>query len=132
LTDISPITELDNLKTLETENFESVNDFSCLSKMTNLMGLGLNGGMYSVLKLNDLKPLKNLNNLEYLQLISTRVLDKSITPLLNLKKLKCLRLASKWPDSDFELLRTNLPNLKYGNVVPDKTQIQLMKIFNKK
>ena len=71
-------------------------------------------------------------NLEYLQLISTRILDKSIEPLLNLKKLKSLRLANKWSEPDFELLRQNLPDLKYGNVVPDKKAKRLMKIFGKK
>tara|TARA_R110000868_G_C10940734_1_gene767058 strand:+ start:363 stop:1112 length:750 start_codon:yes stop_codon:yes gene_type:complete len=132
ITDISPLLNLPNLKTLETENFKSVKDFSVLSKMTDLIGLGLNGGMYSTLKLDNIKPIESLKNLEYLQLISTRVLDKSIDPLLNLKELKSLRLTNKWTESDFELLRQNLPNLKYGNVVPNNNAKRLMKIFERK
>ena len=131
ITDISPISKLPSLRTLETENFKSVKDFSVLSNMTYLTGLGLNGGMYSTLKLDTLKPIENLVNLEYLQLISTQISDKSIEPLLNLKKLKSLRLANKWSESDFELLRQNLLNLKYGNVVPDKNAKRLLKIFGK-
>jgi len=132
ITDISPLSKLSNIKTLEIENFKSVKDFSSISKMTDLIGLGLNGGMYSVLKLDNLKPIEHLVNLEYLQLISTRIMDKSIDPLLNLKKLKSLRLSDKWSESDFDLLRQNMPNLKYGNVVPDANAKRLMKIFGKK
>ncbi|MDC1162094.1 hypothetical protein OAT18_01495 [Tenacibaculum sp.] len=131
ITDISPLSKLLNLKTLEIENFKSVGDFSTLSKMTNLIGLGLNGGVYSDLKLNNLKPIEYLTNLKYLQLISTKIMDKSIEPLFNLKKLKSLRLTNKWSDSDFELLRQNIPNLKYGNVVPDTKAKKLIKVFHK-
>ena len=59
-------------------------------------------------------------------------MDKSIDPLLNLKKLKSLRLGNKWSESDFELLRKNMSNLKYGNVAPDQNAKRLMKIFGKK
>ncbi|MDO6745462.1 hypothetical protein Q4553_12850 [Tenacibaculum soleae] len=97
--------------------------------MIELIELGLNRAMYSVLKLNNLKPIENL---EYLQLISNRIMDKSIQLLLNLKKLKSLRLANKWLESGFELLRQNMPNLKYGNVVPDQNAKRLMKIFGNK
>jgi hypothetical protein len=85
--------------------------------MKNLKGLGLNGSMYSTLKIDSLEPIGRLSNLKYLQLINTSIKDKSIKPLLSLKKIECLRLTNKWSENDFELLRINLPLLKYGNAV---------------
>jgi hypothetical protein len=129
---IRVLPQLLKLETLSIENFKSVSDFGPISNMTNLIGLGLNGGMYSTLKIDSLEPVGHLTNLKHLQLINTTIKDKSIKPILNLKELECLRLTYKWTENDFELLRANLPRLKYGNVVPDKNANVFSKIFFKK
>jgi len=126
---ITVLPKLLNISTLSIENFKSVTDFRPLSDMPNLIGLGLNGGMYSTLKIDSLDPVGHLTKLKYLQLISTRVKDNSIKPLLNLKELECLRLTNSWNENDLELLRTNLPKLKYGNVIQSDDTRKLNKIF---
>ncbi len=109
LTDIS---RLDKLKWLDTENLKQINDFSFISKLTDLIGLSIDGGMYSTQFLNSLTPLKNLSNLHYLSLCNTRVEDKDLSPLGHLKKLKTLHIAKWWSKEDFENLQNQLPNLK--------------------
>jgi len=107
--------EMDSLVTLDLQQLNKISDFSVLSKLTSLEGLGLDGGMWTAQKIDTLKPLANLRNLKYLTLINTRLKDKSFDPLLNLTEL--VRFESSWnyPEAEFEKLKT-LPKLKYGNV----------------
>jgi len=112
---IDVLGELDSLVTLDLQQLNKISDFSILSKLTNLEGLGLDGGMWTAQKIDTLKPLANLRNLKYLTLINTRLKDKSFDPLLNLTELVCFESSWNYPEAEFEKLKS-LPNLKYGNV----------------
>ena len=112
---IDVLGELDSLITLELQQLNKISDFSALSKLTRLEGLGIDGSIWTAQKIDTLKPLANLRDLKYLTLINTRIKDKSFDPLLNLTEL--IRFDSSWnyPESEFEKLKA-LPKLKYGNV----------------
>jgi len=107
--------DLTSLVTLDIENFKKIVDFSPVSSLENLQGLGINGSIWTAQKLNSLKPLENLVGLKYLTLYNTKILDKSFQPLMKLKNL--VRFNSSWnnPETEFEKLKL-LPNLKYGNI----------------
>ena len=112
---IEVLGELDSLITLEIQQLNKISDFSVLSKLTDLEGLGIDGSIWTAQKIDTLKPLATLRNLKYLTLSNTRSKDKSFDPILNLTEL--VRFESSWnyPESEFEKLET-LPKLKYGNV----------------
>ena len=112
---IAVLGELESLVTLDLEQLNRISNFSILSKLTALEGLGIDGSVWTAQKIDTLKPLSNLHNLKYLTLTNTRVQDKSFDPLLGLTEL--VRFNSSWnyPEAEFEKLRV-LPKLKYGNV----------------
>jgi len=112
---IDVLGELTSLITLELQQLNKISDFSVLSKLTDLEGLGIDGSMWTAQKIDTLKPLTNLRKLKYLTLISTQLKDKSFDPLLNLTELVYLQSSWNYPEAEFEKLRS-LPKLKYGNV----------------
>lgn len=115
LESIDVLGELSTLVTLNLQQLNNVSDFSVLSKLTSLEGLGLDGGMWTAQKIDTLKPLASLHNLKYLTLLNTRLKDKSFDPVLKLTGL--IRFESSWnyPESEFRKLK-DLPDLKYGSI----------------
>ena len=107
-------------------------DWSLISVLTNLEGLGINGGMYETLKLDSNDFVKNLKKLKYLFLTSTSIKNKSLKPIEGLLNLECIRLTNTWKDEEFENLRSKLPKLKYGNVALDESTKLLNEIFKRK
>jgi len=104
-----------SLITLELEQINKITDFSPIFNLTQLNGLGLDGGMWTAQKIDSLKSIEKLEGLFYLTLTNTRIIDKSFDPIKLLKNL--IRFNSSWnyPKSEFAKLKT-MPNLKYGNV----------------
>jgi hypothetical protein len=49
-------------------------------------------------------------------LLGTKVLDKTLKPLGEVKTLEMVSTALWYPQEDFEYLIRHLPKLKYGNV----------------
>jgi hypothetical protein len=115
LESIEPLTEMKSLITLELEKINKIPDFSPIFNLTQLNGLGLDGGMWTAQKIDSLKSIEKLEGLFYLTLTNTRIIDKSFDPIKLLKNL--IRFNSSWnyPKSEFAKLKT-MPNLKYGNV----------------
>jgi len=111
LTSLKGIEHLDKLKWLEFENIKSISDISELSQLVTLKALSLNGSMWTTQKLNTLAPVANLNELERLSLVNTRVLDKDLEPLHGLSNLKGVDLAQWWPDDQISALQAANPRL---------------------
>ncbi len=126
---VEPVSVITNLVTFESENLKKVEDWSSISKLTQLEGLGIHGGMYQRLKLDSIQFVRNLKELKYLFLTSTTVLDKSLKPIEDLQELRSLILTNDWPEEKFIELRKMMPKLKYGNVVNDNGAKYLKKIF---
>lgn len=114
--DISPLTELTNLVTLDLENIKVLQDISPICELKWLEGLQIDGAMMTYQKINTLKPIDKLQNLKYLTLIATKILDKSLRPIAGIKSLVRVSTANWYKKGEFEYLCNNLPNLKYGNV----------------
>ena len=103
-----------------------------ISGLTNLEGLGINGGMYETLKLDSIDFVKNLEKLKYLFLTNISIKSKSLKPIEGLLNLECIRLTNPWKDEEYENLRSKLPKLKYGNVAVDESTKLLNEIFSRK
>jgi hypothetical protein len=112
---ISVFEKMNWLMTLNLEQLNKISDFSVISNLTNLKGLGIDGSMWTAQKIDTLKPIGHLIGLKYLTLTNSRIKDKSFDPILNLNEL--VRFNSSWnyPENEFKKLKS-LPNLKYGNV----------------
>jgi hypothetical protein len=82
------------------------------SKLFRLRGLSLEGSMWTTQIVDSLNPLGQLTNLEFLSIANLKAKDKTLMPLLNLKKLKTLHLAKWWPKSEMSILKKEMPRLK--------------------
>ncbi len=117
---IESIETLVSLKTLENltlSNLKRIQNFRTLSALPNLVELSISGSMGSTLYLNTIKDLAELKNLKSLNLSNTRIRDKNIRILANLKKLEILDLPYWYKKDDFEYLYDNLPSLRKGSPI---------------
>ncbi len=112
---IEVIKTMANLETLELVQLNKICDFDIIKDLTNLEGLGIDGGMWTAQKINTLEPISGLNKLKYLTTTNSQIKDKSFSSILNLKELVRFNCSWNYPESEFEKLKT-LPNLKYGNI----------------
>jgi hypothetical protein len=92
LKDIGPILTIKNLQLLSIVNSFKVENYDLIGQMTQLKGLRLCGDSIAPknLRLNSLKPFRNLKQLKHLDLSSLSVVDNSyetITELVNLERL---------------------------------------------
>lgn len=112
---IDVLGEMKNLKTLETEQLNKITDFSPISNLTQLEGLGVDGSIWTPQKIDNLRFLEPLQNLKYFTMTNSQLKDKTFDPILNLPNL--VRFNSSWnyPESEFDKLK-KMKNLKYGNV----------------
>ena len=115
--------KLTSLITLELQQLNKISDFSILSKLTNLEGLGIDGGIWTAQRIDTLKPLAILRKLKYLTLINTQAKDKSFDSLLGLTELVYFQSSWNYPEAEFEKLKS-LPKLKYGNVETSLKEIK--------
>jgi Leucine-rich repeat (LRR) protein len=111
---IAPLSDLTGLITLELEQLNKITDFSVVSELTSLEGLGIDGSIWTPQIIDTLKPLDKLNTLKYLTLTNARVLDQSLDPLLGLRQLERFTCGLSFTESEFRKLDA-LPMLKYGN-----------------
>jgi len=115
LTGLKKLAVLPKLRVLHIENVKEAHDLSFASKLTQLKELGINGSMWTDQKVDNLWPLKHLQQLEVLWLIGAKVVDDGLLPLHELKKLKKLQCSFDFRASEFEALRNAVPTLKYGS-----------------
>ena len=85
LKSIIPILNLKNIIYIKIENCYNIEDLASIGQMTWLKGLCLTGNITAPknLRINSLKPYRNLKNLKHLDLTSTSVIDKSYQVLLD-------------------------------------------------
>ncbi|MEO6613549.1 MAG: hypothetical protein ABIT05_16250 [Chitinophagaceae bacterium] len=112
---ITPLTGLKAIETLELEQLNKITDFSPVFTLHNLLGLGLDGSMWTTQKIDTLRGVENLNQLQYLSLANSKIKDKSFDPLLKLNNLVRFSCSWNYPEEEFDKLKA-LPALKYGNI----------------
>ncbi|MBX7245300.1 MAG: hypothetical protein K1X53_07360 [Candidatus Sumerlaeaceae bacterium] len=103
---------LSPLESLAIENFKRVEHLDPLGELKSLIGLGIEGSMWTAMRVASLAPLAHLTRLRSLFMINTRIKDQSLAPLHKLQNLGLLECASFFPDSEFIRLRKAMPNLK--------------------
>ncbi len=112
--DFSFISGLKNLQTLYIYGMNKMDDLSFLENMTNLKELFLEHGKMSGTgtAVKSMQPIANLKNLEYLAFIlNVQNKNYDVTPLLELKKLKFLRLLPRFYKNKQDiLLKEHLSN----------------------
>lgn len=115
LEEIEELAEMRNLVGLHLQQFNKIDDFTPISGLTQLEGLGIDGSMWTAQRLRSLKPLAGLTELTHLSLTKTEAMDKSFDPLLGLHKLERFYCSWNYPEAEFAKLK-QLPNLRHGNV----------------
>ncbi|QTD36367.1 hypothetical protein JL193_09355 [Polaribacter batillariae] len=101
-----------NLSKLAIRDFSKISDLSLLEKATQIKSLSLDGGMDKKLKVDTLKPLSKLPQLEFLRLTNIQVSDESLEPISNLGNLKILELSNQFPTIEYAKLAAKLVNTK--------------------
>ncbi|GJQ61069.1 MAG: hypothetical protein SCALA702_01220 [Melioribacteraceae bacterium] len=120
---IDVLKQMNNLETLELEQLNLISDFSILSNLTQLRRLGIDGSIWTAQKIESLKPISKLVNLQYLSTTNSKIQDKSFEPLLGLENLIRFNCSWNYPLEEFEKLK-KMKNLKYGNVETSLKEIQ--------
>lgn len=116
LVDLSWLAQLPRLRTLVIEDAFRL-DLDTLPRLPSLQAFQLGGGIWKVLKLPSLAPIRRLPGLRFLSLNALTVADGSLSPLGDLPELQSLhtanifsveesaRLAARHPDIDSPTLR---------------------------
>lgn len=112
LESIMPITHLKQLKWLELENIKKIQDISPLGECVQLLGLGIDGSIWTTQRVVSLGPLSRLTELRHLSIINLRSADRSLKPLYGLHKLERLHMAMWWAKPEVEELKHIHPRLQ--------------------
>jgi Leucine-rich repeat (LRR) protein len=116
LRSISPIIDLKNINHLKIENCYNIENLELIGQMTWLKALCLTGDGTAPkrLRLNSLKPFRNLKQLKHLDLSTTSVIDKSYEILLNLPELERFDTTSNIKASLVHDIKSKHKKLKAG------------------
>ena len=102
------------LESLALENLRSVHSLESLADQRGLRALGVEGAMWTSMRVRSLEPLRDLERLEYLFLTNLRVHDGSLHPLHGLRRLRFLQCARYYAQGEFTELAASRPELR-GN-----------------
>ncbi|AKP77490.1 leucine-rich repeat domain-containing protein [Priestia aryabhattai] len=107
-----------SLESLLIRGFTKLTDIQNLKYGLNLRILELEGNNSNQLKLENLQPIKYLQNLKYLGLSNIRILDESLEPISFLKGLELLEVSNQFPTEEFAKLSVLLPNTQCNKFNP--------------
>ncbi|MGQ0453010.1 phospho-sugar glycosidase domain-containing protein, partial [Bacillus sp. SS-TM] len=85
-------------------DLSKLEDLSALSKCTQLNTFYMGGGINTAMKVQTLKPLAELQQLQKLTLMNLKVKDDLLEPLMQLKNLKELSLSNQFKVEEFCIL----------------------------
>ena len=97
-----------NLKKLAIRDYSKISQLSALESATQIKSLSLDGGIDKKLKIDSLKALSKLKQLEYLRLTNIKVADESLEPIIHLSNLKILELSNQFPTKEYANLSVKL------------------------
>jgi hypothetical protein len=109
--DFIKLLDIRSLEKLFIESAKNLRSIDFISSAQQLVVLGIEGGMYTNQKLDSVKPISGLANLEALYLSSVQLLDKNLDYLSSNPKLLYLSSARFAPKSSFDSLKTLMPNI---------------------
>ncbi len=96
LTRLDGVERLTRLTTLSFNDLGAIDSLAPLTALTALRTLALTGGMWTAQGLPSLAPLRALTGLERLNLVSTKVIDGDLGPLIDLPRLNQLDLTERY------------------------------------
>ena len=105
------VAALPQLEAFAIENFKRVSDLDPIISLTSLTALGIEGSIWTSMRVSSLAPLAQLRGLRFLFLTNLRAADRSLRPLHSLANLQVLQIGAVFPDEEFLLLRRALPEL---------------------
>lgn len=114
LTGLEVLTSLKSLRKLKIENVKAAQDLDFVSHIKTLTEFGICGSMWTDQKVNTLRPVAKLGNLETLHLIATRILRDELKPLHGMPNLRTVNASFFYPASEFAALRSATPSLTSG------------------
>jgi len=116
-----------NLRKLAIRDYSKISDLSALEKATQIKSLSLDGGMNKKIKVDNLKPISKLSQLEYLRLTNIKVTDESLEPISKLMGLRKLEISNQFPTKEYanlsvKLTKTNCLRFNAYNAVELKDE----------
>jgi hypothetical protein len=111
LADFSALLQLPALRTLLLTNAKLMTDIGWLREARQLEVIGIEGGMWSTYTIPSLQPLRGLPGLQALLTASTRLTNKSLSPLAECPRLKFIGTARFAPREEFERLHKARPDI---------------------
>ncbi len=118
--DLHWTSDLPSIRVLGLENFKLVSSLEPLSSLRQLEAIGVEGSMWSPMRVRSLAPLRNLENLRWVFLTNLRVSDRSLDALRGLPLLRVLQCGDFYPPEEMRGLARANPQLhcdwfeKYG------------------
>jgi hypothetical protein len=109
---IEPLSKLATFDWLELEDFKRIRDLAPLAELHELIGLTVEGSMWSTQIVDSLAPIGRLARLRYLCLANLKSKDKTLAPLYSLEKLELFHSASWWDENEIRELRARNPKLR--------------------
>lgn len=106
------IAEMPPLKTFAIEGFKRVLHLDPLASLTSLTALGVEGSIWTRMRVASLEPLSALQGLRSLFLTNLKTSDESLQPLHSLAGLEVLQIGALFPDEELVRLRQALPKLR--------------------
>ncbi len=110
--DLDWVTGLPPLEAFAIENFKRVFHLDALASLTSLSALGVEGSMWTTMRVHSLAPLSQIHGLRSLFLTNLRTSDRSLRHLYSLTGLEVLQCAGFFGDEEFVRLREALPRLR--------------------
>jgi hypothetical protein len=110
--DLSWLPMQPTLRSLAIVNAKEVHDLAPLAQLTHLTALGIEGSMWTPMRVSSLQPISQLRQLQFLSMTNLRVKDQSLRPLLALPALRVLHCAKFFPLEEFSRLAVANPRLR--------------------
>jgi len=108
---IEVLAKLTRLQWLGLENLKQIETLEPLRHLRELIGLAIDGSMWTTQLVDTLEPVGDLSQLRYLSITNFKTRDKTLAPLLQLRRLETLHAAQWWNDAEVEELRRRNPRL---------------------
>jgi len=103
---------LPSLEAFAIENFKRVLHLDPLTSLTSLTALGVEGSIWTRMRVATLAPVSALRRLRYLFLTNVTASDRSLRHLHSLTSLEVLQIGALFPDEELLRLREALPTLR--------------------
>ncbi len=112
VSDFTPVLSLPHLHTLIIANAKNLTDIEFLESAHHLKVIGVEGSMWTKQKIQSLRPLSGLQQLEALFMTTVVLEDQDLIYLASCPKLRILDCARFAPKSEFERLRRLMPDIE--------------------